>query len=191
MSSCLSDRALMRVLAELGTLAEDAHLAACALCAARYCRLRGEMDMIRHVLVTTPEPSAPAVAAPRWRVPGLAALSAVVLVSALLWIEVAVWKTIESTSDPEPGQQLADVLANVSSALLSVDGEPASVRASSLLTALDHGSEPDGVCDEAASPESGCASALSGLEETEDPVEVATVEETFFTSGHSEHGGEP
>ena len=84
MSSCLSDRALMRVLAELGTLAEDAHLAACALCAARYCRLRGEMDMIRHVLVTTPEPSAPAVAAPRWRVPGLVEAAVVGLLGGLM-----------------------------------------------------------------------------------------------------------
>ena len=47
MSRCLSDKALMRVMAELATPAEQAHLAACAACAARWREVSGEMGRIR------------------------------------------------------------------------------------------------------------------------------------------------
>ncbi len=193
MSPCLSDRALMRVVAELGEPAERAHLATCTDCAARHRRLTGEMDMIRHVLVTTVEPSLPARQAPRRWVPALATLSAVVMVGALLWIEVAVWKAIRSQSDAEPAPQVADILADVSYALFSVDGEPTSVRAQSPLVALDHASEVDGVCDGFPWPDeqAGCESAPSGLEEADEPIEVAAVEDNVFERENSDQGGEP
>ena len=193
MSSCLSKRALMRVVAELGAPAEHAHLATCAACAARYRRLTGEMDVIRHVLATSPEPSLSVTPAPRRWVPAMAALSAVVMVSALLWIEVTVWRTIQSASDAESAQQVVGVLGDISSALLSVDGEPASVRAQSLLAALDQRSEANGVCDESAWPEeeAPCARVPSGFEEVEDPIEAGAVEASDFEWENSDQGEEP
>jgi hypothetical protein len=71
----------MKVLAELGAPAEHAHLATCAVCAERHRGLRGEVQVIRHVLVTTPEPDSVATRVPRRRVPAMVALSAVVMVS--------------------------------------------------------------------------------------------------------------
>ena len=50
MKRCLTDRALTRVLAELGKPDELAHLAVCAPCAARYRRLESEMAEVAHVL---------------------------------------------------------------------------------------------------------------------------------------------
>src|SRR5207247_7194987 len=66
MSRCLSDEALMRVVAELATPAERAHLAACPACGARRSRLEGELDGIRQVLVTTAEPRRLAAPSRRW-----------------------------------------------------------------------------------------------------------------------------
>jgi hypothetical protein len=56
MKRCLTDRALTRVLAELGKPDEHAHLAVCRACAARYRRLQNEMTEIADVLAATPGP---------------------------------------------------------------------------------------------------------------------------------------
>ena len=193
MTSCLSDQALMRVVAELGTSGELAHLATCAACAAHQRRLTDELDVIRHVLVTTPEPSGPITSARRRWVPAMAALSAVVMVSALLWLEVIVWKTIQSASEEEPAPETVGVLVDVSSALLSVDGEPIAIDAQSLLVAADPRSEADRVCDESEWPEeeAGCGTAPPSFEEVDDSIDVAAAEANEFEWENPYEGGEP
>lgn len=161
MSRCLSDAGLARVMAELGTPDERAHLATCVTCAARYRGLTRDVDVIRHVLATTPEPPARAVPrAQRW-VPLAAALSAVAVV-ALLWIEVSVWRAVQPAPPvPEP---ITLALEDVSAALFSVSGEPARVQ--SPLQELEQDDETVIACE---GPEwlgdSRCRDALGGLAE--------------------------
>jgi hypothetical protein len=159
MSRCLSDAALARVMAELGTPDERAHLATCVTCTGRYRGLTHDMDVIRHVLATTPEPAARAVPQARRWVPIVAALSAVA-VAALLWIEVSVWRAVQPAPPaPEP---VTLALADVSAALFSVSGEPARVQ--SPLQELEQDDETNIACD---GPEwladSRCRGALGGL----------------------------
>ena len=121
MTRCLSDRALTRVLTELGTRDERAHLAACASCATRFGRLQGEMAEIVEVLSGTPEPRLRVMpGAGRW-VATAAALAAVA-VAALFWIETGSRTRVRPASDET--RQVAVALADISSALFSVDGEP-------------------------------------------------------------------
>ena len=121
MTECLSDRALTRVLAELGTRDERAHLAACVACATRFGRLQGEMAEIVEVLSGTPEPRLRVrQGAGRWVATG-AALAAVA-VAALFWIETGSRTRVRPASDET--RQVAVALADISSALFSVDGEP-------------------------------------------------------------------
>ncbi len=159
MRGCLSDAALARVLAELGTPDERAHLAACVACTGRYRGLTRDVDVIRHVLATTPAPAARAVPrAQRW-VPIVAALS-VVAVGALLWIEVAVWRAVQpAPPGPEP---IALALADVSAALFSVSGEPARVQ--SPLQDPGQNDEMDIACEGPDGLAEGrCRDALDGL----------------------------
>lgn len=123
MSPCLSDTALMRVIAELATAAEREHLAACRSCADRYRQLDRELDLIGHVLAETPEPRPRAApGSRRWRgaVVGLSAAA----IALLVWVEVAVWRAL-SPPPAVPPQEVAAVLADVSRALFSVSGDPA------------------------------------------------------------------
>jgi len=46
MSPCLSDDALTRIHADLGSIAERAHLAACPACAARSRQMGRDLDQI-------------------------------------------------------------------------------------------------------------------------------------------------
>ena len=69
MSPCLSDDALDRVHADLGSIAERAHLAGCAACTGRSRQLRRDLDLITAVLRDTREP----LTANRPRAPTLAA----------------------------------------------------------------------------------------------------------------------
>jgi hypothetical protein len=160
MSGCLSDAALARVMAELGTMDERAHLATCVTCTERYRELTRDMDVIRHVLATTPAPvpaTRTVARTPRW-VPVTAALAAVG-VAALLWIEVAVWRALQPV--PEP---LTVALADVSAALFSISGEPARVFAQSPLRDLTQEHEVDTACDGPGWLEdSRCRDALDAL----------------------------
>jgi hypothetical protein len=160
MSGCLSDAALARVMAELGTTEEHAHLATCVTCTGRYRALTRDMDVIRHVLATaaTPAPATRAVTRTRRWVPITVALSAVG-VAALLWIEVAVWRAIQPA--PEP---LTLALADVSAALFSISGEPARVFAQSPLQDLTQDHEVDTACEGPGWLEdSRCRDALDAL----------------------------
>jgi hypothetical protein len=128
MSPCLSDDALERVQADLASVAERAHLAGCAACAARHRRIRGELALITGVLRDTPEPRThPAPARRRQFMPvtvGLAAVAAALLI----WVEVAVWRAVTPPATMQP-QEVAAILADVSAALFSVSGDPSTASA--------------------------------------------------------------
>ena len=123
MTPCLSDRALTRVAADLGTPGECAHLAACPACAARSRRLDGQIDAIVRVLTTTREPAPrPAPVARRWVAAGVTAC--------LVAMAAAGISTRHETRPrPERGPQIALGLADITAVLLSVDGEPVSAAA--------------------------------------------------------------
>jgi len=129
-SPCLSDDALTRVHADLGSIAERAHLAACAACTARSRRMRGNLDLIAAVLRDTPEPvtrSAPVRAPRRWlpAAVGLSAAAAVLLV----WVEVAVWRAVTPLPPSMQPQEVAAILSDVSASLFSLSGDPGSASA--------------------------------------------------------------
>jgi hypothetical protein len=184
MSPCLSDTALTRVMAELGTADERAHLATCVACTARYQEVTRDVDVIRRVLAATPElPARELPRTHRW-VPIVAALS-VVAVAALLWIEVAVWRAVQSASPvPEP---IALALADVSAALFSVSGEPARVLAQSPLQELTQDHEVDTACEGPGwLEESRCQDALDALEGPE------LMDSTTLDNGDNpDQGGHP
>lgn len=121
MKRCLTDRALTRLLAELGKPDELAHLAVCAPCAARYRRLESEMAEVAHVLAATPWPRVRTMPATgRW----IAAAAALAAVVAGAWFSMETGSRIHvppwSARDP----QVATAMADITSALFSVDGEP-------------------------------------------------------------------
>jgi len=134
MSRCLSDAALERVEVELASAAERAHLAGCAACAARHRQIRGELALITGVLRDTPEPrTRPAPARrPRWMPAtiGLAAIAAALLI----WVEVAVWRAVTPVPPTMQPQEVAAILADVSAALFSVSGDPATLTTSGATT---------------------------------------------------------
>ena len=188
MSRCLSDEALMRVVAELATPAERAHLAACPACGARRSRLEGELDGIRQVLVTTAEPRRLAAPSRRWSIAAMVTLSAAA-VGALLWIEATAWKTLQPAPDAARAEQIAAVLADVSAALFSVDGEPALALAESpVATALGLGGDTDPVCDGPLG-DAECSDTLDGVEGSMDSIEMEAMEGTMFDWNSSDQGG--
>ncbi|HXA94979.1 MAG TPA: hypothetical protein VN323_05450 [Candidatus Dormibacteraeota bacterium] len=123
MTRCISDQALERVQAELGTVAERAHLASCAACTGRYRRLHRELMLVTDVLRNTPEPVRRAIPLLRRRwMPAMVGLSAAA-VALLIWAEVAVWRAVAPPPTMQP-QEVAAILADVSAALFSVSGDP-------------------------------------------------------------------
>ena len=125
MSRCLSDDALERVEVDLASVAERAHLAGCAACAARHRRIRGELALITGVLRDTPEPrTRPAPARRRRWMPATVGLAAVAA-ALLIWVEVAVWRAVTPVPSTMQPHEVAAILADVSAALFSVSGDPA------------------------------------------------------------------
>ena len=124
MTRCLSDDALERVEAELASVAERAHLAGCAACAARHRQIRGELALITGVLRDTPEPRTRPAPARRVRwMPATVGLAAVAA-ALLIWVEVAVWRAVTPVPPTMQAQEVAAILADVSAALFSVSGDP-------------------------------------------------------------------
>ena len=127
MSPCLSDDALDRVHADLGSIAERAHLAGCAACTGRSRQLRRDLDLITAVLRDTREPLAPpltqlAPARRRW-LPAAIGLSTAAL-ALLVWVEVAVWRAVTPVPPTMQPQEVAAILSDVSASLFSVNGDP-------------------------------------------------------------------
>ena len=164
MSRCLSDRALMEVLADLGSRERRAHLATCATCAARYRRMAGEIDIIRDVLAA-PEPQAAWRSMPRAWIPVAATVGAVLL-GVLMWVEVMLWRPLVNVEVESP--ELSASLAAVSAVLFSVDGEP-SVASEAPGPVLDGNGEVAVACDGSDwLGEIRCARTLLGVDPTVD-----------------------
>ena len=127
MSPCLSDDALDRVHADLGSIAERAHLAGCAACTGRSRQLRRDLELITAVLRDTREPLALpltqiAPARRRW-LPTAIGLSTAAL-ALLVWVEVAVWRAVTPVPPTMQPQEVAAILSDVSASLFSVNGDP-------------------------------------------------------------------
>ena len=141
---CLTEEALERVLAELATATERAHLASCAACTGRYRELQRDLASITGVLR---DPvmghSRPARRlGRRWMpapvpatVPASIALS-VIAAALLIWVEVAVWRAAEAPPTMQP-QEVAAILSDVSASLFSVSGDPALTAADETAPSLE------------------------------------------------------
>ncbi|HEX9477384.1 MAG TPA: hypothetical protein VGA90_01415 [Methylomirabilota bacterium] len=123
MSSCLSDDTLERVHADLGSIAERAHLAGCAACTGRSRRLRRDLDLITAVLRDTREPLTRVAPARRRWMPAAIGLSTAAL-ALLVWVEVAVWRAVTPVPPTMQPQEVAAILSDVSASLFSVNGDP-------------------------------------------------------------------
>ena len=123
MTSCLSDDTLERVHADLGSIAERAHLAGCAACTGRSRRLRRDLDLITTVLRDTREPLTRVAPARRRWMPAAIGLSTAAL-ALLVWVEVAVWRAVTPVPPTMQPQEVAAILSDVSASLFSVNGDP-------------------------------------------------------------------
>jgi hypothetical protein len=159
MKRCLTDRALSRLLAELGKPEERAHLAVCAPCTTRYRRLESEMAEVAYVLAATPWPRVRRMPATgRW----IAAAAALAAVVAGIWLSTETGSRIQvAPSSHRDPQRVAAAMADINSALFSVDGEP---RGPAAALELDATHEAD--C-ETTTPLAGiyCAGGALGLGE--------------------------
>jgi hypothetical protein len=125
MSACLSDDALARAHADLASIAERAHLAACAGCTGRSRQMRRDLDLITAVLRDTREPLGRVTRTRRRWLPAAVGLSAAA-VALLVWVEVAVWRAVTPVPPTMQPQEVAAILTDVSASLFSVSGDPAS-----------------------------------------------------------------
>jgi hypothetical protein len=123
MSPCLSDDALDRVHADLGSIAERAHLAGCAACTGRSRQLRRDLELITAVLRDTREPLTHVAPARRRWLPAAIGLSTAAL-ALLVWVEVAVWRAVTPVPPTMQPQEVAAILSDVSASLFSVNGDP-------------------------------------------------------------------
>jgi len=122
-SPCLSDDALERVHADLGSIAERAHLAGCAACTGRSRRMRRDLDLITAVLRETREPLTHVAPVRRRWIPAAVGLSVAAL-ALLVWVEVAVWRAVTPVPATMQPQEVAAILSDVSASLFSVNGDP-------------------------------------------------------------------
>jgi len=84
MSRCLGNRALLKLVADEGTVAQRSHLANCQDCYARYQRLLQQFCALEQTLLTTDPPAAVTrhrLRAPIWWVPVAATMASVLLLS--------------------------------------------------------------------------------------------------------------
>jgi len=124
MSPCLSDDALARAHADLASIPERAHLAACAACTGRSRQMRRDLDLITAVLRDTREPLTRMAPARRRWLPAAVGFSAAA-VALLVWVEVAVWRAVTPVPPTMQPQEVAAILSDVSASLFSVSGDPA------------------------------------------------------------------
>lgn len=192
MSRCLSDDALARVTAELGTTAQHSHLTTCPRCEMRHHRLRSELGTIRQVLLTTDEPRRRDVPSRLRRVARVAALSAVA-VAALLLIELTAWKALQPEPDMASAEQIEAALADVTAALFSVEGEPARVVSEGGTDAeLLRDGDASAECDtQPGVAPALCPESALGFEDTTDPPEpeMEAMEHNTSDAARADQGG--
>jgi hypothetical protein len=114
---CLSETALERVAAELGTDAERAHVATCMTCASRRRRLSAELAQITLTLAIAPLPAVDhRRTARRW---AAIATAAAIAAGTILGVEVAAWRVVQRMPDAAQAEQMA-ALSDLSTSLFSI-----------------------------------------------------------------------
>jgi len=111
MTRCLSERALLRLVAGDGRAAQHAHRAACARCEAHYRAIMSDLDRVSDVLLhTEPIPSTRSLLARYWMPLTASAVAALAL---LVWVEIAVWRAVTPAQQEEVAAFLSDVSATM------------------------------------------------------------------------------
>jgi hypothetical protein len=114
MRRCLSERALLKLVADADRTADRAHLAACGLCDARYRAIMRDLDRVSDVLLhSEPPPWSRSVLARYW-LPATAA--AVAVVALLVWVEITVWRAVT----PAPPEEVTAFLSDLSTTMFSM-----------------------------------------------------------------------
>jgi hypothetical protein len=181
MMRCLSDTSLERLLADLGTADERAHLAACPACAARYQSMLADLATVARVLVTADPPAArPARPFRTW--PSVAALAAVAA-GVLLWLVPGLLTPDPPVREEAHHGQVAVTLADISSSLFSVDGEPEPVPARSPMTSLSSDDDAGAACGDWWRQDGACGDSLAVL--------VGAIDPTIAMHDDPDSGGEP
>lgn len=121
MSRCLTERRLVHLQAGLSDPGEQAHVDGCPACAGRLDALTRDLDVLTDVLARGPMPHPrPRPSFRRWA-PAIAGTGALAL-AALLWVEVAVWRTVTYVPPSMRPEEASAMLTEVSLALFSVRG---------------------------------------------------------------------
>ena len=114
MSRCLSERAMMHLIAGEGRDAQRAHLAVCPQCDVRYRAIGRDLDRVTQVLLhTEPQHRPPSLLARYWMPATAAAVAALAL---LVWVEITVWRAVTPTQPEEVTAFLSDLSATMFSA---------------------------------------------------------------------------
>ena len=176
---CLSDAALERLVADLATAEERAHLAGCLTCTGRHRRIVDDLGAVARVLMTErPAPRARAATRRRWAVAALVTAAA-----AVLWTGAGQWwpgRALRAT----PPQQVAVALADISSVLFSVDGEPDRVRSESPISSLLTDDDRGGSCDELwGRPDADCPGVWSAVTGAIDGADIGALDGDGRESG--------
>lgn len=151
------------MLAELGTPEERAHLDGCAACGARYRVVQADVQAFARALAVG-DPPAVRAARRAWRWPVAAAL-ATAAAAALLWVTVGV--RAPARDEARQGQA-AVALAEISSALFSVEGDP--VRIASDGPAGSPEADASSACGEWWHDDGLCGTTLGVLTGVFDPM---------------------
>ena len=121
MSRCLTERRLVHLQAGLSDPGEQAHVDGCPACAGRLDALTRDLDVLTDVLARGPMPHPrPRPSFRRWA-PAIAGTGALAL-AALLWVEVAVWRTVTYVPPSMRPEEASAMLTEVSLALFSMNG---------------------------------------------------------------------
>jgi len=111
MSRCLSERAVLRLVAGSGRESQWAHVRTCRECTARYQAIVSDLDRVTDVLLSTEPPRwSPSLASRYWLPATAAAMAGVVL---LVWVEISVWRAVTPAQTEGVAASLADISARM------------------------------------------------------------------------------
>ena len=111
MSRCLSERALLKLVAGDDRNAHLVHLAVCDSCDARYRAIVSDLDRVSGVLLHSEPPRwSPSLLARYWLPVSATAVAAVAL---LVWVEITVWRAVTPAQPDEVTAFLSDLSATM------------------------------------------------------------------------------
>jgi len=114
MSRCLSERALLKLVAGDDRNAHLVHLAVCDSCDARYRAIVSDLHRVSDVLLHSEPPQwSPSRLARYWLPASAVAVAAVAL---LVWVEITVWRAVTPAQPEEVTAFLSDLSATMFSA---------------------------------------------------------------------------